>query len=439
MTTSNNATFSGAAPSWANACVGNNGNPGYIEYSKGFSAAANILIEQVLAGRGLILPVDDLVYPVCFNMRHSVELRLKGAIQELADIAEIQSQPFVFDLSGSHDIGNIWNFFKSQSELLDERYIEVNKSINSTISDIAAVDATGQTFRYPVSNESQKHLTEIALINFILLKNKFCELEKNLDTLHSLNLWLKQEYQQGTFTSKLSRPKIYELARALPPKSEWSHPQFTVTKKELMKTYNLGSRDLTKAIDKIKNHYFLSYLIGAPLPIKGISEDQILSFFENWTSQNSDTEEKSKPSLGIDNWERKESIIDDIKKQAESQQATWSKFEKLMTPDFLAGLHALYYFARDKTYTEYYDTAYELASKEIAHEFKCGPAAVRDSFMHIHNKTNAASNILISLFALGHKDLAETIIRKHTLDTSLHWIEKARSGQLFSYPEFAKY
>lgn len=56
--------------------------------------------------------VDNLIYPICFNMRHSIELRLKGAIQEIIKISKLKGVSLKFDLCGSHDIGNIWSFFQ---------------------------------------------------------------------------------------------------------------------------------------------------------------------------------------------------------------------------------------------------------------------------------------------------------------------------------------
>ncbi|MGV2836945.1 hypothetical protein, partial [Pseudomonas shirazensis] len=283
-----NSTFCGADPGWANACVGNNGSPGYYDYAKGFSKAANVLIDQVIAGRGNDLSVDDFVYPVCFNMRHSVELRLKGAIEELAHVSTAKGQALKFDLVGSHDIGNIWNFFKRESEALDKRYTEINDKIDSTISDIAEVDATGQVFRYPESNDNQKHLTDVASINFCRLKIKFAELEKGLDLLHSLNVCLREEYFQGTFTLSFSRPMLYGLALELPAIATWSNPEFGAVKRSLMDKYDVGSRELSRAIDKIKAHYYLSSLIGAPLPLKGLVREQLLEFFDYWVPENPD-------------------------------------------------------------------------------------------------------------------------------------------------------
>lgn len=94
---------------------------GYEHYSKGFSQSANLLIDQVL-GNIHHYSVDFLIYPVCFNMRHSVELRLKGAIQSLIELAAIRGQILEFDSDGSHDIGKIWDFFRNKSEQFDPRY-----------------------------------------------------------------------------------------------------------------------------------------------------------------------------------------------------------------------------------------------------------------------------------------------------------------------------
>ena len=51
MVAKNNETFIGGDPIWANACVGENGFPGYWEYAKGFSQAAKTLIDMALRGQ----------------------------------------------------------------------------------------------------------------------------------------------------------------------------------------------------------------------------------------------------------------------------------------------------------------------------------------------------------------------------------------------------
>lgn len=432
-----NPTFRGAEPTWANACVGNNGQPSYIEYSTGFSKAANILIDQVLEDGSIDLHVDEFVYPVCFNMRHSVELRLKGAIEEIVEIAKIKNINLHFDSSGSHDINSIWKFFQAQSEAIDSRYAIINSSIEPTILDIAQVDPTGQTFRYPFSNTSQKHLTDVSVINFVVLKKKFNELEKNLDALHELNSWLRTEYWQGTFTSKLSRPQIFEIASRLPRMNTWRDEEFAVIKECIKAEYELGSRDFSKVIDIIKAHYSLAPMVGEPLPIKGISEGQLLFFIEEWVKasriegEDSDRENKE---FSFDH----ESFLRRMHSRSNNHQDVWSAFSSHVSEEYLAGLEALFYFSRDKVLVEYYTTIYENHLRVASVAFK-SKNNLKDDFMHIFTKTNALDSVLISLYALGHINLAESIVGKYELERSLRWLEDARTGCLFAYPDFAGY
>lgn len=440
MACGKNATFCGADPSWANACVGNNGNPGYADYAEGFSSAANVLIEQVISGGGLSLNVDSLIYPVCFNMRHSVELRLKGAIEELGYVASKKGKVLRFDLVGSHDIGNIWLFFKEQSESLDERYVELNKKVESTIGDLAEVDATGQVFRYPENNENQKHLTDVASINFFRIREKFSTLENGLKSLHRVNVWLREEYSQGTFTDKFSRPMLYRLARNLPPKNSWASPEFGLVKRDLMERYGVSSRELSRAIEKIKRHYYLASIIASPLKLRGVSPEQIFEFFECWTPQNLHNQEnESSGNLFCYMTVDSEKMIREIVERTQGGQTAWNYFLNIMSPEYLAGIRALFYFARDKRYVEYYDELYESQLSESFSCFDSGEACVKRSFMHIFNKTNAIDNILIALYALGYVELAEEVLNRYGAGFSFHWLEDARSGKLFEYPDYAKY
>jgi hypothetical protein len=111
-----NATFRGDEPTWANACVGENGDPQINEYASGFASAANLLLDQVISNRGLTLYVDTFIYPICFNMRHAVELFLKSAAASLGRLVEIRRTSIPkFDMTGSHDLGKIWAYVKDHA------------------------------------------------------------------------------------------------------------------------------------------------------------------------------------------------------------------------------------------------------------------------------------------------------------------------------------
>ncbi|MEQ6494586.1 hypothetical protein [Pseudomonas aeruginosa] len=427
-----NNTFRGAEPTWANACVGNNGNPSYVEYSKGFSQAANVLIKVVLQGRGLEFNVDDLIYPVCFNMRHSVELRLKGAIEELDDIVKKRGGSVEFDFSTSHDLGKIWGFFKAASESLDYRFRSINKLIEPTIEDIANIDATGQTFRYPVSNESQKHLTDVSLINFCVLLREFSELEKNLDRLHEISMYLCEEYGCGTYTSKLNRAQIYKIARQLPPKPTWAAGALDVVKLKVQTEYGLSSNDFGRVLNKIKEHHYLSTLIGDPVPLLGVSDAQVLAYFDHWVKRHPIDNEAPDFEVFDFSEESAEKMFADMAFSARVWAEVWGEISKSLTPEVVAGLRSLFYFARDRRYVEYYKVIYdyELEEQKLPGEMERG-------FKHLFDKTNGLENVIISLFALGRVELAEALLAKHRPNYSS--IEDARSGALFAYPDYADY
>ena len=433
-----NSTFRGGEPSWANACVGDNGSPTYVEYAKGFSKAANLIIDQALDYHNSHFHVDDMVYPACFNMRHSVELRLKGAIADLEIIAKWKGSRIDFDLVGSHDIGNIWEYFKRESENLDIRYQALNQKIEPTILDIADVDATGQTFRYAVDRESQRHLTDIAIINFNVLKARFVALEKELDKLLSLNEFLIEEYSLKTFTTKLSRQQLFFLADELPNLSSWKEESFKETKKIIRERFSLGSRDLTKAIDIIKSNYELKHKLNSRLPLKGIDEYDLIWFLDFWIDLNPEILCRHGQKSGLIKFDF-DSFIESMQRDAEVKAKFWGNLNGYLTAESLAGLNAIFYFAKDKTFSENYVSSYESELKESTMHLKDNIDGAWDNIMHLADKTNFFDNLVMSLFFLHHDELAEELIEIYGVSDAFSWLDKARTRELFALPELAGY
>ncbi|WP_053979626.1 hypothetical protein [Marinagarivorans algicola] len=77
-----NNIFRGCEPTEYNACVGKNGDPSYAEYANGFCDAALHLIDAAIERTAM----DEQIYPICFNMRHAIELRLKQYVFALKSI-----------------------------------------------------------------------------------------------------------------------------------------------------------------------------------------------------------------------------------------------------------------------------------------------------------------------------------------------------------------
>lgn len=439
-----NSTFCAGQPTWTNACVGNNGSPSYVEYAIGFSKAANLIIDQVLKSRNLHLSVDEMVYPVCFNMRHSVELRLKGAIEALKVIAKCKGKQLSFDFVGSHNIGNIWSFFKNKSEIIDERFKEINDRIEPTILDLADVDATGQTFRYPINTESQKHLTDISIINFIVLKEKFGTLEEELDKLLHLTNFLIEEYSLGSFTNKLSRCQLFILADELPPISSWICDEFVEIKNSIREKFSLSSNDLSKAIDLIKSNYELSFKINKLLPLKGVDEYILIWFLDFWMQINPEILSRQ---YNVESFELNSSdilvgssgFLESLTRDSKIKGKFKKNLNGYLTAESLAGLKALFYFAHDKMFSETYVSLYKRELEESKSNIEDGIGAVWDSLMHLADKTNFFDNLVISLYFLNYSDLAEELMQIYGTAKAFPWIEKARSRELYRLPNIAGY
>lgn len=434
----NNATFIRGAPTWANACVGENGSPGYWDYAKGFSQAATILIDLVLSGRGLTHSVDEMVYPVCFNMRHSVELRIKGAISELIFIERARCSDLQFDFSGSHDIGNIWSFFAEKARVVDDRYEPIIDELNRRITDIAEVDATGQTFRYPLDTESQKHLVDVSIINFVILKRRFSELETALDGLHRLNSYLREEYKCGSFTKRLSRKNLFEIASLLPSRSMWAEESFSATKSEIKQRFNIGSKELSDSIKCIESHFEFAPEIEISIPLLGVEEEYLQDFAHHWFKLHDLPSDKDFIGFEGSEWGSDEMLAAWVK-DSEIRAEIWNAIKSNLTPEKLAGVSALFYFARELGFSENYIRMYQLALNEAKASFASSEDSVRTKYFHIFNKTNLVYNILQSLYFLRKSEFADRLVEAHRLDEKFSWLEDARRRVLFQKPDDCGY
>lgn len=435
---SENGTFGGFGPTWAIAAVGDNGDPNYLEYAKGFSAAANLLLDEIIKAKGLKFPADLFVYPICFNMRHSVELRLKHTVVNLQRIASIKKTELDTAILGSHDIGKIWDFVIHQALKLDKRYATFIKELNVYIVDIADVDPTGQTFRYPYNQESVKHLTGVSTINLVLLRERFSELEKIMDELFYFNEFLVEEYSLGSFTTHLSRADLFEIASRLPPVSSWVDPTFDITRNSIKEEFQISGNELSTAINLVKNNYETALLISAPQALTGITLENFYDFFYEWfklhdlQKMNESLEESF--SLSAHN-------PSDFEEMSKFSQIATSSAELLsakFSPEPLAVLNALYYFSGEWKFSESYYYNFQLALERFIQE-KSHISVFKQSVRHLLNKPKALDAILQSLYFLGNSELASNIIKKYNLVYHLPWIESAINRRLFKKPDLWGY
>lgn len=153
-----NAVFKHVDDDELNACVGNNGGPyDLYDYAKGYFDATRTLLVNVTDEGNLI---DLLVYPICYNFRHAMELYIKYVI---ADLSKAKGTAHRFKTK--HTLAKNWRAARSllvQIETADDDldYFEL------VVTCIDEVDTTdGQTFRFPESIKGTRHLAEWSTIN----------------------------------------------------------------------------------------------------------------------------------------------------------------------------------------------------------------------------------------------------------------------------------
>ncbi|MBY6033065.1 hypothetical protein KUV59_07795 [Marinobacter daepoensis] len=428
-----NNLFRGSSPSWANACVGNNGSPSFVEYAKGFSAAANLLIQKTLEGRDLDYSVDEFIYPICFNMRHSVELRLKGTVSWLQLLSKHRQRLPDFSLQSSHDLGRIWAFIKSHAPTLDKRYQYFVDKLDDFVSDLSEVDPTGQTFRYPHNQESEKHLTEVSVINVFILQKAFSEAEELLDKLNAFNEKLCLEYEQGTYTRKMSRHQIYLLAKELPPRSSWGDESFKFVKDRAKDHFGLSSNDFSRAARKIESHFELAVLIDKNPLLEDLDFNQVDAFFDAWASVHDLSKLRAptnEPQIHDLNFEN---VIKELYEGDEKISKALDSISSSVTAEAVGELRALFYFARDLDYSEHYLEMASREKRELGSLRDAEPGRYNELLCKLIYKTNAFQNIVKSLLFLNQIALVNHLIDRYELPKTLEWLDRAKSRKPCSH------
>lgn len=165
-----NDVFRGV-PAWSskNACVGDNGGPyDLYDYADAYFDATRGLLEIALDAPNPERPwvtIDLLVYPICMNFRHAVELFLKYLIT--AQAKKIGSNE---KYRTNHSLGKNWN---TALGLINATKLKVTdqelETLARVVESIQEVDPKGEIFRYPESIKGDQHLKDWRLINLRLL------------------------------------------------------------------------------------------------------------------------------------------------------------------------------------------------------------------------------------------------------------------------------
>lgn len=212
--------------------------------------------------------VDALVYPICFNARHFIELFMKDSIRSVSALGAIPSQPGTL---ATHNLTDLWVQFEETIKR-DNRLEKLGAPLKNIFHDIASVDNTGMTFRYSRDLDDKKHLSEFEHINLYVLGEKLREMFNQTEEFSIQLAVLQDEYSQKTFMNHLNREKIEAIAKRLPPRANWGK-DLEAIKKEICDDFHLTSNEFSKALKLIQKHREFCTLIELELPLEGLPID----------------------------------------------------------------------------------------------------------------------------------------------------------------------
>ncbi|HGF8972821.1 TPA: hypothetical protein ACJCXU_004362 [Yersinia enterocolitica] len=352
-----------------NACVGNNGAPDIYEYADGFAESVVLLIEAIAQYRGTL---DTLIYPICFNLRHSVELTIKALIGDLAQLAKVSKRPLTAEVNrviGQHDIKNLWDYFVQNAAVIDRRFSQETAPLDAHIKCIAETDPTGQTFRYSYDTLSVKHLTDVSLINVLVLQEQFQDIKEHFKKIRLLMDYLRHEYRTGTFTRHLSRADIVSIAELLPARDQWGTANFTAAKTLISTTYDLSGKELSLAFTIIQKNRDTARMIGLPVTVPGLSVADFIELNDIWKTawDRNVLDKKLRDYIYASSLSGPELMSDELNflnsAQKDLRQAG-QLFNQWATPEKLAGITALQHSGGD-LFCEEHDHRFACHLKEM--------------------------------------------------------------------------
>jgi len=212
--------------------------------------------------------LDALVYPICFNARHFIELFLKDSIRSVSALEGNVNQVGVMK---THDLAKLWTVFVDVVAR-DSRLVELGMPLEEVLKDISDVDRTGMAFRYPHDLKKNVLLPSIEHINLGVLGERLKNLFKQAEKFSLCVDFLEQEYAQNTFIGKLSRANIEAIARQL-SSYELSAEKLKDVEEKICARFDLSSNEFCEVLILIKQHREFSNLIGIELPIPGLPTD----------------------------------------------------------------------------------------------------------------------------------------------------------------------
>lgn len=259
------------------ACVGENGGTDNFDIREGFKSSVNIMIEAVENGAY----EDTLIYPVVYNVRHSIELSMKIIIEYLLHICAFRKVSFAQEDKKkmyTHNI-EVLDTIIQKYYSFDRRIVKKYDKVHPYLEDYY-FDKKGDVFKYESDHNGNPHLIKLGIssISYDVLKRKYNEMMVLFDDLIFEVMYLCKEYSMGTFTKHLSREDIKDIAKLLPLRSKWCEEKFNTIKEDIKKKYSIGSKEFSEALNIIQKHCEFCVYIGMEVKIGDIQEKELREY-----------------------------------------------------------------------------------------------------------------------------------------------------------------
>jgi hypothetical protein len=186
-----------------------------------------------------------------------------------------------------------------------------------------------------------------------------------------------------------------------------------------MQEWDLSSNDFTRAARLIQGNYEMSQMISEEIPLHHAKDQLIFDFFDFWVKLHDLEKVKNPPPPKLAEFDRA-NLFSDMKRDQEIGTACWERLAVYLTAESLGELDALYYFARELTYSETFEQLRTHTTQEMANDEEIYRPKSKRRLLHLLNKPNALQNMLDSLNFLGQRTLIKQMVDRYELQESVH-------------------
>jgi hypothetical protein len=222
---------------------------------------------------------------------------------------------------------------------------------------------------------------------------------------------LVEEYRWGTFTKKLSRHQLRQLAMELPPRSAWQEAPFDGVKVTLMAKFKLSGRDFCKALKLIQQRHEMAACIGIQVPIPGFALEALLHFLDHWCEVNElgHVIEPPPPKI-VDSDEMLEALRDHS-----TRLAIAKALAREISFEAFAAIQGLFEFAGEVPVSEAFDLVLSSCQQRIGRH-RADPDEYQRVISRMLGKIRVFERILYSLDMLGQTESLEAVFARYGLE-----------------------